>query len=158
MRIFNLHCSVRLAKPLAEVFPFFADAYNLETLTPPWLNFEVLTPRPIEMKPGTTIDYKLKMRGLPIRWTSEITAWEPPFRFIDEQRKGPYSLWVHEHRFREVDGHTIADDHIRYAVPGGALVHSLFVRRDVQGIFAFRKKRMQELFGSVPELAATKAA
>ena len=158
MRTFDLYCSVRLLKPLAEVFPFFADAHNLETLTPSWLNFEVLTPRPIAMKPGATIDYKLKVRGVPIRWKSEITAWEPPFRFIDEQQKGPYSLWVHEHRFREVDGHTIADDHIRYAVPGGTLVHSLFVRRDVQGIFAYRQKKMQELFGSVSEAATMRAA
>ena len=154
MPIFELHTSVRLATPLAEVFPFFADAYNLETLTPPWLEFQVLSAPPIEMQTGTTIDYKLKIRGIPVRWKSEITAWEPPFRFVDEQRKGPYSLWVHEHRFREIEGHTVAEDHIRYAVPGGALVHSLFVRRDVEGIFAYRKKRMEELFGTVAGLRA----
>ncbi len=158
MKIFEFHAAVRLPKPLAEVFPFFSDAGNLETLTPPWLSFEVLTPRPIEMTPGTLIDYRLKMRGIPIRWKSEITAWEPPYRFVDEQRRGPYSLWVHEHLFREVDGQTVAEDHIQYAVPGGALVHALFVRRDVERIFAFRKQKMQELFGSVPKLEETKAA
>ena len=77
----------------------------------------------------------------------------------DEQRRGPYSLWVHEHRFREADGDTFAEDYIRYAVPGGSLVHSLFVRRDVEKIFAFRKQKMRELFGAAPEQARdTKAA
>jgi len=148
MRTFELRSSVRLARPLDEVYPFFADAYNLEELTPPWLRFEILTPRPIEMKPGALIDYKLKLRGLPIRWQTEITAWEPPFRFVDEQRRGPYSLWVHEHRFREEDGETICDDYIQYAMPGGALVHSLFVRRDVEKIFGYRREKMLELFGA----------
>lgn len=157
MKQFEYRASVRLPRPLSEVFPFFSDAYNLETLTPPWLKFEVLTPRPIEMAAGAIIDYRLKVRGLPMRWKSEITAWEPPYRFVDEQRRGPYSLWVHEHRFREEDGYTIAEDSIRYAVPGGALIHSLFVRRDVEKIFAFRRQKMQELFGATPELTGKAA-
>ena len=157
MPIHEHHARVLLASPLAEVFPFFSDAYNLEELTPPWLRFEVVTPRPIEMAVGTEIEYRLKIRGIPVRWQSEITAWEPPFRFVDEQRKGPYSLWIHEHRFREEDGRTIAEDHIRYAVPGGSLVHRLFVRRDVERIFAFRKRKMEELFGAAPELSSRAA-
>ncbi|MEZ5391480.1 MAG: SRPBCC family protein [Bryobacterales bacterium] len=149
MRTFDLHTSVRLPLPLSQVFPFFSDAYNLETLTPPWVRFSVLTPRPITMGVGTEIDYQLKIHGIPVRWRSAITAWEPPFRFVDEQLRGPYSLWVHEHRFREEDGQTVAEDHVRYAVPGGALVHNLFVRRDVERIFAFRQQKMQELFGRI---------
>ncbi len=104
MRTFELTREVLLPRPLAEVFPFFADARNLERLTPPWLRFEVLTPGRIEMRRGTTIDYRLRLRGVPVRWRSEITAWEPPVRFVDEQRRGPYRLWVHEHRFEERAG------------------------------------------------------
>ena len=147
MREFEFTSSVRLARPLSEVFPFFSDARNLEALTPPWLRFEVLTPRSIEMKPGALIDYRLKVRGIPMSWRSEITVWEPPYRFVDEQRNGPYSLWIHEHRFREEDGETICEDKIRYAVPGGALVNALFVKRDVEKIFAFRRAAMLRLFG-----------
>lgn len=158
MPIHEFHSSVRLARPLDEVFPFFSDAYNLEALTPPWVKFHVVTPRPIEMAAGTVIEYRLKIRGIPVGWRSEITAWEPPYRFVDEQRKGPYSVWIHEHRFREDGEHTIAEDHIHYAVPGGALVNRLFVRRDVEKIFAFRKSKMQELFGAAPDPAATRAA
>ena len=128
MRIFELKTSLWLPKPLDDVFPFFADARNLEALTPPWLHFEVLTPAPISMAPGTTIDYRLRLRGLPIRWQSEITAWEPPHRFVDEQRRGPYRLWVHEHRFREQDGQTLAEDHIRYAAPGERLLTGCWLR------------------------------
>lgn len=89
VRTFELTCEVMLPRPPGEVFPFFADARNLERLTPPWLRFEVLTPEPIEMRRSAVIDYRLRLRGVPVRWRSEITAWEPPFRFVDEQRRGP---------------------------------------------------------------------
>ena len=108
MKIYELRTQVRLPRPIDEVFPFFADAHNLETLTPPWLKFHVLTPKPIAMAVGTKIDYKLRIRGLPLRWRSEITAWEPPFRFQDEQLRGPYRQWIHEHTFQEADGMTLA--------------------------------------------------
>ena len=148
MRIFEFETSLWLPQPLIEVFPFFCDARNLEVLTPPWLRFEVLTPAPISLALDTTIDYRLRLRGLPIRWQSEITAWEPPHRFVDEQRRGPYRLWVHEHRFREQDGQTLAEDHIRYAPPGGALVNRLLVARDVAKIFKYRHRQMELIFGA----------
>lgn len=158
MKKFVLETSVWLPKPLKEVFPFFADAYNLEEITPPYLQFEVLTPRPIPMRVGQTIDYKLKLRGIPIRWRSEIAAWEPPYRFVDQQLKGPYRLWHHEHRFREVDGMTEASDTVTYGVLGGALVNKLLVERDVQDIFRYRHERMQEIFGRVGESEIPRAA
>ena len=147
MRVFNFHNEVRLPTPIDETFEFFADANNLERLTPPLLRFEVLTPSPIEMKVGTLIDYRLRVRGVPLRWQNEITAWEPPYRFMDEQRRGPYSLWIHEHTFQSTDDGTLAKDHLRYAVPGGALVNRLFVAGDVKKIFDFRSQRLRHILG-----------
>jgi ligand-binding SRPBCC domain-containing protein len=130
-----------------DVFAFFADASNLESLTPPFLHFSVITSRPIEMRQGQLIDYRLRLHGLPIRWRTEITGWEPPFRFEDCQLKGPYSLWVHSHIFEELDGGTLVRDVVRYATPGGRLVHSLFVKRDLRRIFEYRQDRLPELLG-----------
>lgn len=140
------HQELWLPAPLEKVFAFFARAGNLQTLTPPWLNFEILSPNEIAMQPGTMIDYKLKIRGIPVRWQSEITAWDPPHRFVDEQRKGPYRLWIHEHRFEEQNGGTLCTDHVRYVVPGGALVEKFLVRPDIEKIFAYRQKVLRELF------------
>ena len=147
MRVFTLRNEVWLPRSIDEVFEFFSDAYNLETLTPPILRFQVLTPAPIRMAVGTLIDYKLRLRGAPVKWQSEITAWEPPYRFLDEQRRGPYSMWVHEHTFVEKDGGTLAKDKVNYAVPGGALVNKLFVARDMRKIFEYRTERLLEALG-----------
>ena len=131
--------------PREKVFPFFADAANLEAITPSFLNFVVLTRAPIVMRVGARIDYNLRVHGLPLRWQSEITAWEPPHRFVDEQRRGPYRLWIHEHRFEERVGGTLCVDHVRYAVFGGRLIEKFFVRRDLARIFAYRQSRIPEL-------------
>lgn len=144
-----LTSSLFIHRPRAEVFDFFADARNLEFITPPWLRFNVLTPSPIAMRVGVLIDYKLKVRGFPMRWQSEITAWEPPHRFIDEQRRGPYRLWIHEHTFVEQDGGTLVNDKVEYSVPGGALVRRLFVAPDLEKIFSFRRERLAKHFGGV---------
>jgi ligand-binding SRPBCC domain-containing protein len=149
MRIREFHCELWLPKPPEEVFPFFSDAHNLQAITPEFLHFEVLTPAPITMAPGVKLDYRLTVRGLPLRWQSEITVWEPPHRFVDEQRKGPYRLWRHEHRFESRDGGTLATDHVQYAVWLDWLVHPLLVQRDVQRIFAFRQQKLREHFGVV---------
>lgn len=138
---------VWVRQPPDLVFPFFSDARNLELLTPPWLRFEVLTSGDIAMAPGTLIDYRLRLHGLPLRWQSEITAFEPPVRFVDEQRRGPYRRWVHTHTFEPSRGGTLARDHVEYAVPGGALTNRLFVRPDLDRIFAFRRRVLQALFG-----------
>ena len=143
--IFTLAACMTLPRPRTEVFTFFADPGNLETLTPPWLRFHILTPQPVIMRVGALIDYRLRVHGLPVRWQSEITAWEPPVRFVDEQRRGPYRVWIHEHTFEEGDGGTEVWDRVRYIVLGGRLVNRLLVRRDLRAIFSFRQKRLREI-------------
>jgi ligand-binding SRPBCC domain-containing protein len=144
--LITLETRLFLPRPLEIVFPFFSDAGNLETLTPPWLRFEIVTPRPIAMCAGALIEYRLRLHGIPVRWQSEITAWEPPHRFVDEQRRGPYRAWIHEHTFTESQGGSEVRDFVRYAAPGGWLVDRLFVRHDVRRIFEYRTRKLQELF------------
>ena len=144
---FRLDTSHWLPRPPEEVFHFYADAFNLERLTPPWLRFQVNTPPPIAMVAGVEIDYRLRLKGVPLSWRSRITAWEPPFRFVDEQVKGPYRRWVHEHTFTPRDGGTLVRDLVEYDMLGGWLVDRLMVRRDLSRIFAYRQQRLAELFG-----------
>ena len=129
-----------------DVFPFFADAGNLEAITPPELKFDIVTPRPIEMGEGTLIEYRLKLRGLPISWLTRIEVWEPGVRFVDQQMRGPYTLWHHTHEFEATaDGSTLMRDVVRYALPFGPLgeiAHRLFVRRDLDRIFDFRTEEV----------------
>jgi ligand-binding SRPBCC domain-containing protein len=146
MQEFTLHRELWLPRSLEEVFVFFAEARNLETLTPPWLKFEVLTPDPIKMKAGTLIDYRIQIHGIPIRWRTEITDWNPPHQFVDLQLRGPYTLWHHTHTFAARDGGTQCVDDVRYHPRGGALMNWLFVRRDVEKIFDYRRERLVEIF------------
>jgi ligand-binding SRPBCC domain-containing protein len=142
-----------LALPVEQVFEFFSDAMNLEAITPPFLKFRVLTPAPIDMRVGTLIDYKLSLRGVPIRWRTRIAAWEPPFRFIDMQLRGPYKLWHHEHRFEPVGNETRCIDRVEYRHAGGPLVNKLIVRPDLERIFRYRQHRITELLQPAPEPA-----
>ncbi|MCA9002645.1 MAG: SRPBCC family protein [Planctomycetes bacterium] len=136
----------RLARPRDEVFPFFADPANLEGLTPSWMHFSIVTPGPITMQPGAQIDYKLRVRGLPIRWRTLISAWDPPHHFEDTQLRGPYRQWIHQHRFLDEGDTTVVEDIVRYRVPGGRLVHRLLVRGDVLRIFAYRRQELERRF------------
>lgn len=142
MRIRTLHREQRLDGTPEEVFPFFAEARNLEAITPPLLGFDVITPGPIEMHVGTLIEYRLKVHRVPISWLTSIQAWEPPHRFVDMQVRGPYALWHHTHTFEATgDGATLMRDVVRYSVgfgPLGELADRLFVARDVAAIFDFR--------------------
>lgn len=135
-----------LPRPVAEIFSFFGNARNLEIITPRWLHFEILTEGPIEISEGTLIDYRIRLKGIPLRWQTRIDVWDPPRRFIDIQLKGPYRRWHHEHIFEPKDNGTLCSDRINYAVLGGALVDRLFARRDVERIFEFRRKKLLELF------------
>ncbi len=133
----------RLPGAPEDVFPFFADAGNLEAITPPWLRFSVVTPRPIAMGPGTLIEYALTLHRLPISWLTQIAVWEPGVRFVDVQLRGPYALWHHTHEFApDGAGGTIMRDSVRYALPLGPLgevARRVFVARDLERIFAYRR-------------------
>lgn len=139
----------RVARPLDEVFAFFADARNLDLLTPAWLRFRVITPPPIEMRPGALIEYSIRWHGLPLRWLTRIEEWTPPHGFVDVQLRGPYRQWHHTHRFTPDGDGVIIEDVVRYALPLGPLgrlAHALAVRRDIERIFDFRRVRIGELF------------
>jgi hypothetical protein len=141
VRVHTLERVQRLEQPLNAVFAFFAAARNLERLTPSWLQFEVLTPEPIEMGVGAVIDYRLRMHGVPLRWRSRIEEWRPGQSFIDRQLRGPYGLWHHRHTFAADGAATIVRDAVHYALPFGRLgdlADPLFVRGDLERIFDFR--------------------
>lgn len=152
MKVHLLTAEQEVAAPLDQVFPFFATPENLERITPPQLNMGMLTPSPIEMRQGALFDYVIKTRGVPMRWTTYITVYDPPHKFVDVQLKGPYSYWHHTHTFEATEKGTLLKDEVRYMLPLGplgAIAHALFIRRDLEKIFAFRKKFIEEMFGAV---------
>ena len=150
---FLLEARQTLNGHIADVFPFFANAGNLETITPPSLHFNILTPLPIDMFAGQRIDYKLRVHGVPIRWQSEISVWDPPYRFVDEQRRGPYRWWRHEHRFEAAGDQTLMLDRVEYGIPGGTLVNKLFVQPDLRKIFTYRAETLKVIFSTASSSA-----
>jgi hypothetical protein len=147
-----LERSQRVEIPIEEAFAFYAATQNLEPMTPPWLHFQVTTAGTVTMRAGTLLDYRLRLHGVPIRWTTRIETWEPPSGFIDTQVKGPYKMWEHTHVFeRDGDNATVIRDHVRYALPLGPLgwvAHRLFVRRDLERIFDFRAEAFSKIVAS----------
>jgi ligand-binding SRPBCC domain-containing protein len=137
-----------LARPLAELFPFFASPANLLLITPPWLGMRVLTPPPLVMKAGARFEYSVAPLGLPQRWVTLIESYDPPRGFTDVQEAGPYALWRHTHRFAEERGGTRMDDEIEYELPLGRLgrLGLPLVRLQLDGIFAYRAKALAALF------------
>ncbi len=152
MKVHILKHTQVVPAPLDEVFAFFARPENLAEITPPDLGFQILTPSPITMKDGAVIDYVVKVAGLPMRWRTLITSYEPPHRFVDEQLSGPYSFWHHTHTFASTpEGGTELGDVVRYAMPLGPLgdlVHALAVKRQVAGIFTHRESVIARRFGT----------
>lgn len=138
--------STLIPKPIGEVFAFFSNAQNLQALTPPWVHFKILTPPPIEMKTGALIDYRIRVHGIPFRWRTRINSWNPPHQFVDEQLRGPYSVWIHEHTFLPRGNKTEMTDRVQYRAPGGPWIETLFVRKDIKRIFEFRSRRISEIF------------
>ena len=136
-------------RPIDDAFAFFADPRNLEAITPPWLRFRIRE-APRELRRGSTLRYRLRLFGVPIRWRTEITSWSPPRSFTDTQVAGPYRLWVHTHRLTPAPGGTEIYDHVRYRVPGGpaaSIADRLLVRGWLRAIFDYRAARLSELLG-----------
>jgi len=141
----ELHTTLELPLPVEVVFPFFAEAGNLERITPPELRFEILTPQPIEMQRGTLLEYRLGLFGVPLRWRTRIAAWDPPHGFIDVQLSGPYAFWEHTHAFAATATGTLIDDRVRYRLPLSPLgdVACPLVRRQLERIFAYRQQAVR---------------
>ena len=141
----------RFAQPRAELFEFFADAGNLSTITPPFLDFRILTPMPMEMRAGARLDYRIKLYGLPVTWKTLIESFDSPTSFVDTQIEGPYRLWHHTHTFEDTeDGGTLMRDIVRYRLPFGPLgklTHAVMIKRTLKRIFDFRYDKLREIFG-----------
>ena len=156
MRIYIMQREQWVARPRERVFPFFAQPENLALITPPSLGFRLLTPCPVNMEKCRAIDYTIRVMGLPTRWRTLITRYDPPCCFVDEQLSGPYSFWHHTHRFEPRDGGTLLFDEVHYALPillfGPArdLLHMLYVRPTLKRIFDYRQQAFQDLFDGVP--------
>lgn len=147
LRIISREAAVNA--PIEEVFAFFAKAENLNIITPPELNFKIITSLPIEMKQGTLIDYRIKLSGISFKWKTEITDWEPPYRFVDTQLKGPYKVWIHEHTFVSQGSGTIIRDSVSYLPKGWALepaIHGLIVKKKLEHIFDYRMEEIKSIF------------
>lgn len=145
MQIFRTR--IEIALPRHRVFPFFANAENLGAITPPELDFRIVTPLPIKMREGALIDYQIGLWGVPMKWRTRITKWNPPYDFTDEQLSGPYSKWIHRHRFTETAAGTFIEDEVSYELPLGplGLVALPLVRRQLDRIFSYRSTRVVEL-------------
>ena len=136
-----------------ELFAFFSRPENLATMTPSSLRFQLITPPPIVMKESAVIDYTISVSGIPLRWTTLITAYEPNRRFADLQLRGPYAYWHHTHSFTETDDGTMMTDEVHYALPFGifgTIAHALFVKRQLNTIFAFRRATLEKIFPDAP--------
>jgi ligand-binding SRPBCC domain-containing protein len=154
LKVFIVHTLVRethISASREEVFDFFSDARNLNRITPAWLDFRILTPTPVPMELNSIIEYSLKLNGLRFRWKTQITRWEPPQVFVDEQLHGPYSRWIHTHSFTETAYGTCMEDHVAYAVPGWLmepLIHRAFVQPRLNKIFDYREQQFKHIFPS----------
>jgi ligand-binding SRPBCC domain-containing protein len=157
MKTYKIEYDQFIDLPIEDVFNFFSKPENLSLITPPRMNFEIMTPQPLEMKEGQLVDYALTIAYIiKLRWRTLITKYESPHIFIDQQIKGPYSLWHHTHTFEEKDGGTIIKDSVVYAIPFGWLgrfVHAIYIKYDIQSIFKHRKKILTKIFENIKKQA-----
>jgi ligand-binding SRPBCC domain-containing protein len=144
-----LRTTARIERPIDEAFDFFAAAENLERITPPSLRFRIVTPVPVEMRVGTLIDYRLRLNGIPFGWRTEITEWDPPHAFTDTQLSGPYHTWIHRHTFAADGDATVMVDEVRHRLPLWPLgdLALPIVRHQLRGIFTFRARALDGIFG-----------
>ena len=148
----NLHKQQFIDKPIAEVFKFFQNPNNLQMITPPNLDFEILSKCPKTMTNNLIIDYRIKLFKIPFNWKTKINLYNPPLIFIDEQLKGPYKKWVHTHTFKEYNGGTIINDEVEYIVPFGALgflANSIWIKFELNRVFEYRHKIINSYFNNV---------
>lgn len=154
---YRLHCEQWIPRPIDEVFAFFADAHNLEEITPPWLGFRILSMSTASIQEGTTIHYRLRLHGIPVHWRTDIREWNPPRSFVDEQTSGPYREWRHTHTFEAHGDRTKMIDDVEYSLPFGILgrmVHAVKVHWDISKIFEYRRMRIDAHFGRSDEDSA----
>ena len=153
MKTYNLEFEQYIDLPLEDVFGFFSKPENLSLITPSRLKFDIITPTPLEMKDGQFIDYSLTiLYTIKLLWRTLITHYEKPYKFVDQQIKGPYSLWHHTHTFEEKDGGTIIKDNLTYAIPMGIigrLIHFIYIKHDIKGIFNYRHKILDKIFTEI---------
>ena len=147
-KTYTLERTQLIPKSRDDVFAFFSDAFNLESITPSFLGFEILTPAPIDIQEGTLIDYRITLFGFPMKWRTRIERFDPQTSFVDTQIRGPYALWHHTHTFEDSPDGTLMRDTVLYRLPFGFLgtiAHSLFVRRTLQRIFQYRFDTLEKL-------------
>lgn len=146
----------KLHRPLKEVFDFFSNAENLNKVTPTEVSFSMLTPMPLKMQVGALIDYRIKLSGIPFFWRTQISVWEPPYRFVDEQAKGPYVFWRHEHIFEDKGDYVLMTDRLHYLSPGWflePLIDKFFIRPRIEKIWNYRDQQFKVLFGEKSSMA-----
>ena len=149
MKVYSLHYKQMVNRPLDDVFDFFSNPENLSKITPKKLDFNIMTPSPIKMINGQLIDYTIRLFGIRIHWRTLITDYNPPNSFIDQQIKGPYLLWHHEHLFKEVENGVEIVDIIHYTIPLGIIgrfLHWAWIKKDLENIFSYRKNIINEIF------------
>lgn len=148
MIVHTLRTEQWIDRPREEVFPFFADAGNLERITPDELRFQILTPQPIDMRIGALIDYQLHLAGVPFKWKTEITDWNPPYSFVDMQIKGPYKQWINTHTFEDHGDRTLITDEVKWALPLSPLGDLAYpiVKWQLGRIFAHRHRVIDRVF------------
>jgi ligand-binding SRPBCC domain-containing protein len=153
MPIYNLNCELLVKRPIKEVFAFFENPANLGKITPPWLSFNIVTQN-VAVRQGARFDYIIKWLGLPMKWRSLITQYNPPFSFVDEQLIGPYKTWHHEHTFSETDKGVIVGDHLQYSLPLGplgAIAQAVMVKRQLESVFRYRQQELAKIFAGETE-------